>query len=117
MKRDSNLIRRILLAMEDAEELPHGVNWDGFGCSDTALAYHLGLLYRHGLIEGIEAGLSGQVMPTGITWEGHEFLDNVRNENIWRTTLDTIGVQAGTASLAILVEVAKSEVKRRLNLP
>ena len=41
----------------------------------------------------------------GLTYEGHQFLDTVRENKVWRKTKDIIG-SAGGASLSIIKSIA-----------
>ena len=92
MKRDMDLVRKILIKMES--------NW-GYeyfqeakirieGYSDSAVHYHLRIMIEKGLIttsfpEGISTVNSTYVeyMPETITWEGQEFLEAIREEGTW----------------------------------
>lgn len=94
MKRDMDLVRNLLLEIEDgrrafelmtpeiAEIL--GENGTGKMPRDQAelIEYHLALLDEAGLIT-IQAKLSGAVWQIGqITWAGHDFLDTIRDPAI-----------------------------------
>lgn len=73
MKRDMELIKKILLQLEEkpdlkAEELPA---IEGYG--GLVINYHLMLLAEE---EFITAGSPPFVY--GLTWKGHEFLDELR---------------------------------------
>lgn len=43
-----------------------------------------------------------------LTWAGHEFLDNARNDKIWRGVLSKIKSAALTVSFDVLAELLKS---------
>jgi hypothetical protein len=51
-----------------------------------------------------------------LTWEGHEFLDDIRDPEIWRKTKDRAKSVAG-AGLSLLWEIAKAEIKTKPSLP
>ena len=84
------------------------------GHSDSELAYHLTLLIDAGFIDGrvIE-------MPIirGLTWDGHEFLDNIKTDSIWNKVKAQAGPTLTSASMKILAMLAESEVKKHLGLP
>jgi len=119
MKRDMDLIRSILLAIEECEEPDLHDAFHGIDCSDAVFHYHLGLLYREGLIDAIDGSAAGgaNYMPTGLTWAGHEFLDNIRNEDVWSKAKASVHEKVGTVSLAVLQELAKSLARTALGLP
>lgn len=56
------------------------------GYSEELISYHFSLLYQAGLIcASISPALNGPIsgIATGLTWEGHEFLDNIRSNTAW----------------------------------
>ncbi|TBG08438.1 DUF2513 domain-containing protein [Rhizobium leguminosarum] len=119
MKRDMDLVRGLLLKLEaryrgvgvlsfdyDDEELQIG------GAESLAIAYHLGLLLDAGFVSGEKTG-SGQFIMEGMTWAGHEFLDSVRNEEIWKRTQEGINF-AGGLTLDLVKGLAKGYAKKKL---
>jgi hypothetical protein len=48
-----------------------------------------------------------------LTYQGHEFLDTVRDSEIWRRTKDS-AAKAGAASVQILFSVATALAKQKL---
>ncbi|MDP4026262.1 DUF2513 domain-containing protein [Methylobacterium sp. NEAU 140] len=54
-----------------------------------------------------------------LTWRGHEFLDTIRDDEVWAQTKQT-AKGAGTGAIefvwGIAKEVAKAEIKRRTGL-
>lgn len=75
MKRDMDLVRQLLIEIEQDAE------WPGGKCvatEDASKSYHLHLLIHAGLIEGEEIQVLGGAPPhfliTGLSWQGHEFL-------------------------------------------
>lgn len=86
MKRDMDLVREILLKME---EFPfdgrfHDVIVDGH--ADSEINYHIILLHEAGLIEALDvSNLSCMCWrPQRLTYAGHEFLDAARSDTIWQ---------------------------------
>ena len=121
MKRDLDLFRDQLLQIEeldrgDGEDL----KLDHKGVKDLVFREHLRLLKEAGLIEAFEVpdteDDSTHYLPTRLTFQGHEYLDAIRDPDIWKTT-KSIARTAGGAGLTFVWEIAKAEVKRRLGLP
>jgi hypothetical protein len=85
MKRDMDLIRDILLKLEEVPENSYLSNppedLDLQEHSFEEVAYHLGLLIDAGLLEASQ-DLSGGFAVKKITWHGHEFLDDTRDPTI-----------------------------------
>lgn len=87
MKRDMELVRKLLLEFEKIEESERGqtkfIEIEGY--EQDKINGHAYLIYEAGLVEMIKMETSGGrlFLPQGLTWEGHEFLAKARNENIW----------------------------------
>ena len=52
-----------------------------------------------------------------MTWRGHEFLDAVRDDTVWKKTKDKVASSGVTATVEILTQVATGIVKQMLGLP
>lgn len=52
-----------------------------------------------------------------MTWDGHEFLDDIRSDSVWSQTKSAVVNQVGSVSLSVLQEVAKGIVKGLVGLP
>lgn len=90
MKRDMDLIRYILLSIEDKyiDSSLQNLQIEGFDMK--TVAYHCKILFQENLIsyyKPIEAdnGLYGFFVGS-LTWEGHDFLDKIRDNSIWNKT-------------------------------
>jgi hypothetical protein len=119
MKRDLDLIRKILLTIEGApkskesnavEELESEHDYD-------ILQYHLSLLLEAGLINAIDMSSGNQ--PYGsyivqkLTWSGHEFLDTARNDTRWEKAKEATKKIAGISFdvlKALLIAWMKEEL-------
>lgn len=124
MKREMDLIRELLLFVE-ADPMFNGENW-GYpdipqtfleqGHSMEEIDYHIELLLEAGFLKGQSRSGFGSPVINKLTWEGHEFLDNIRDQGIWAKTKKRLeGLP--TVALNIVAELAKSEVKKKLGLP
>ena len=110
MKRDMELVRKLLfLAEEDGkdDELCEEYGQD-------VVAGHVAILLDAKLIDGVvEYDQVGRPFASEIlrlTWAGHEFLDNARNDTVWNKVTSTIKNAATTASFEVLVEMLKAGV-------
>lgn len=115
MKRDMDLVRQILLAIEASPEptLPqHPVIT---GVSESDVIYNIMLLKQAGLIDGNDFRAMGQPMPVyisiGLTWAGHEFLDAARDESRWAKAKARLGGAFNTVTLGVLQELLVSFAK------
>src|SRR4051794_19325385 len=88
MKRDMDLARQILLALEENPESTgqQGVDVAIEGRSPVEISYHVMLLDEADLLEAMDASDSEGLdwMPLRLTWQGHEFLDAAKEEGIWQ---------------------------------
>lgn len=118
MKRDMDFIREILLDIEGqdgpqlSDLLPGPVSDEGY----NKLAEHLRLLIDDaGLVTGIAAhSMAGKNwLDLKLTWDGHEFLDTVRDDEIWARTKQG-ALAAGGFSLDLLAALAKGFVKKQI---
>jgi len=111
-----DLIRKLLLQIEEKDdgsgrqvhiELP---DWN-----DAQLADHLFQLHERGLIDGIDASTlaARAFLPLRLTSSGHDFLDSVRDPEIWQKTKDSASA-AGGFTVELLGEIAKGLVKTKI---
>ena len=108
------LLRDILIAIEESSHDP--MTWMDLkvaGRSTVELAYHVQLLNEAGLIEAIDLSTSdgSHWEPKRLTWLGHEFLGDAKNNTVWGKTKARLGDQLGSASFevvrSVLIEQAK----------
>ncbi len=121
MKRDMDLVRRLLLLIEESTfpgmvEIHPGDN--GFN-SASPLYKHWGLLMEAGLIRGEvkSSGTSGEnelyYMDADLTWKGHDFLDSVRDPEIWAKTKKGAESAKGF-TFDLIADLAKGLIKKQI---
>ncbi|MDP3459713.1 MAG: DUF2513 domain-containing protein [Hyphomonas sp.] len=121
MKRDMDLVRAILLNLEqkqvgDESEMLDADDFPSFS-ADTVYG-HFSLLLDAGFVDG-KAGGSGLMLCRQITWQGHEFLDATRDAKVWEKTKDAANAVGGwTAGLLkdLATAILKSAIKDTLKL-
>lgn len=86
MKRNMDLVRAILLAMEAH---PTGYAPERFtiaGYDQDVIGHHIYLMAQGELVIAHDATTFGDAspiaLPATITWKGHDFLDAVRNDTV-----------------------------------
>lgn len=105
MKRDMDLIRLILLAIEAHPEL---YSWDVAldipGYSKKEIVYQVKLLSEAGLIEAriIPSGGYSDYRVNSLTWAGHEFLEASRDDNRWEKVKRLVMEKTGSISFEVL---------------
>jgi hypothetical protein len=119
MKRDIDLIRKILFEIEQNESDNDIQNLQINTYSDVEITYHVYLLKKGGLIDATVLFGGGTVKPTGysirlLTWEGHDFLDACRDEGVWikaKKKLKSLGGEVPFEVFkTVLIEIMKKQV-------
>jgi hypothetical protein len=115
MKRDMELCRAILFALE-AQEDPE----DYFDVEETfpnhplpVVMRHLMILSQAGLIDIRDDSSVDEIcyQPIGLTWQGHEFLDAVRSDTVWNKVKETAEEKGGSIPFDIMKDLAISFAK------
>ena len=122
MRRDMDLARRILQAIESSDEDPRG--WIELDFLDeypkNSVSYHVVLLADAGLIEAQDLMSMGEDgyrwMPKRLTSAGHDFLDAARLEENWKEGKRLLD-KTGVAGLTLLKELLIHLAKQQLGLP
>lgn len=124
-KRDMNVIRDLLLEIEGGRNVFRLLDQEmadalGLPLADASLSaedvakleYHLTLLSDAKFIS-LTRRSGGYWVIDGITWEGHDFLDSVRDPRIWKLT-KAGAEQAGGFSVEMLKALAKGILKTQV---
>ena len=118
MKRDMELCRKILFTIEEryVSTAIHGLKIDGYTTEEVA--YHCKLLHEAGLIKDCKTiYASNRIVSFGVsslTWEGHDFLDKIREDTIWNKTKGLIKDKALPMTLDVIKEIATAVISETL---
>ena len=112
------LIRTILLKVEADPDLVgefKRVGADTLGIADhtaVKVTYHLVMLIDEArfLVGNTKMAKVGVVLVSKLTWEGHEFLESIRNPDTWRKTKEG-ALKIGSWSVILLSDMAKAYAK------
>lgn len=122
MKRDMDLIRKILLEVEKQEgssEWPEQHTIPRY--KPEQITYHIGQLHENGLIKaGRHVIYGGDYQYEKweiykLTWEGHNFLDAIRADTIWEKTKDKMSEKGYDMPFEMIKDVALGLIKAALN--
>ena len=113
MRRNMDLIRQLLLGLEGETSTQY--EFDVEGVDDLEKWYNIDLLVQANLIRGVEVrwaadGTGPYVQTKGLvalTWEGHDFLNAVRDDSIWLQASEKAKV-GGLDMQSLTFEVVKS---------
>lgn len=115
MRLEKELVRRILLAIEASDASPYdGVALEIDGWTQEQIAYHVMLLAEANYLIAEDLGGIGDDLAweaQRLTYAGHEFLDTIRDAEVWRRTKDAAGKMGGV-SLQVMVEIGKAFAKQ-----
>jgi len=125
MKLDYDCVRSMLLELEEKLTLNDGLSlhqmknfntFDKYGYEVSV--YTLTKLIEAEYLNGsIDRG-DNQIINIGIgsiTWDGHQFLDNIRDNSVWSKTKDSVKTLS-SVSLSVLSSVAISVINKQIGL-
>ncbi len=118
MKRDMNLVRSILLALERYEHgyAPDRLEMEGF--SEEQIEYHVYLMGQAGLLDTADvASVPMTALPVGITWQGHDFLELAREPSRWKRATEKVASTGSAMTIDILKIILASLAKQALGIP
>ena len=120
MKRDMDLVREIMLQIE---ALPAGppVLYRVGEVEDLVLLNHLEMLIDAGLVRGKISRSQGSrgdvIVISTLSWEGHEWIDLVRDPRVWDEAKTTLQENGGALSFELTRAVATRIHRLRVGLP
>lgn len=114
MKLDIDIVKKLLLVIEERDvdtvqlKIPDDINF-------SIAIEHLYLLKERGLINlsvKYADNIPCFIHSCSLTWDGHEFLDTIRNDNIWIKLKDTIKDKGGNVAFDFIVSMANEIAKK-----
>jgi len=121
MKRDMDLIRKLLIFFSEKKTSGMVDNLEIEGYTDLEVGYNLILLYDAGMLmaepEQTKTGRTIVVHPFDLTWSGHELLDKIRNETIWDMVKNNYKEKGlKSVSIDILKKMSDKYIREKLGL-
>jgi hypothetical protein len=123
MKRDWDVIREILLQLEQKEAANAYLSPKDFADPrEQEVAYHIRLLSEAGAIEAtVHESSAGDGRINGaiakrLTWKGHELLDSIRSESIWSQVKEKFKSSGLEMTVDSVLTVAAEIVAKGLGL-
>ncbi len=120
MRRDLELIRKIILAVEAS---PHGNAPNPLlieGYSEEQIGYHSYLIVDAGLAEGYDVGHMGSPGPEWVvlhlTHAGHDFADSARDEKRWAKATGIVKEKVGDATIDVIKDVLSGLIRGGLGI-
>src|SRR5215203_5970306 len=117
MKRDLDLIRELLLKIEQEIDFTPKIYSFGFenkkmtvdGYTDEEVYAHLLMLLESPFLDG-QRYTSGEISIERLPWQGREFLDTIRDSESWTKTKEA-AKKVGGVGVEFMWDVAKTVVK------
>jgi len=121
MKRNLDLLRKILLHLENDVEYGSSINSGKLykyfkDYKESEFLYQVFLLMDSGLIVAIDkSGLNYKLFfIKEITSKGHDFIDSFREQDTWSQTKEK-AKKIGSFTLDILMEIGKEYIKQKIS--
>src|SRR5689334_20066456 len=117
MKRDMDLVRRILLDVESWPPEGGDRTFSSLGTTQDDVTYNVYQCIEAGLLEGesVETSDGLECFVFRLTPQGHDFLDNARNEFIWDEVREQAKQKGITStSIDILKRLLNKQLKKHL---
>ena len=111
MKRDMDLVREILLAMEEDKKEITG------DYSSELIVEHQLLMWKAGLIEGIDVSSKDGpgFITQRITWLGYDYLESVREKSAWEKIKETMKKHGLPETINIVKDIAGTIISKKLD--
>lgn len=118
MKRDMELIRKILFFLEERPVHKAETEISIEGYERDIIEYHMLLLAQAGLVDFESSKTkNGRIIRAyvlGLNWAGHEFLDAIRTEKVWRKLLKYAKDKGGSLPFDLLKILGTEMLKESL---
>ena len=109
VKRDMDLVRSILFEVEEAARPLSVGDLDYRGHSQEEVVYHVNLMAERGLLDATSIGSWSRptvyVSINGLTWDGQDFLDVMRDERVFAKAKKAVKASLGTTTFDVLKAV------------
>ncbi|MCP4549460.1 MAG: DUF2513 domain-containing protein [bacterium] len=120
MKRDMELVRKILFEVEKMDACKNGIGevLGVEGYSQEVISYHLKIMAQANLVEARVSRLVGEASwrVRDLTWDGQEFLENSRSNTRWSKAMRMAKEKADTLSFETLKLILKVLVDESLEV-
>jgi hypothetical protein len=123
MHRDPDLLREIMLAVEaqPAGKKIYGSDLKTSCANSEEVADHVQQLIEAGCLDGTVHFNFGEIPPKIVINRtknaGHDFLSAMREDTVWQQVKKNVMLPAGSWTIGIALEYAKTVIRAKLGLP
>ncbi|WP_425407577.1 DUF2513 domain-containing protein [Hwanghaeella sp.] len=121
MKRDLDLIRKLLLEVEasDGDLATSDIEMDPW--SPEEISYNTRLLIENEFLTGLDdtdmgMGQLRNFINLRLTWAGHDYLDAVRSDATWKKVTEKLQSVGGSVALDIVKDLGTAFIRQQLDL-
>jgi len=118
MKRDLDLVRQLLLQIEGMPAGPPA-QYRASEIEDPVLLAHFELVLASGLVNGkisrSQSSRGDVISISGLTWEGHEWIEMVRSQSVWNETKSLLLGTGGALTYELTRAAASRILRARLD--
>jgi len=119
MQRNMDLVRMILMRIEDSPLGWAARPFEFAGYTPEEVGYHAHIMAEDGLIEAADVttmhSKGPEAMPRALTSKGHDFLDLARDQQRWSRAKAIIG-KVGSAPIAVWMKVLNDLLLKELGM-
>lgn len=121
LKRDLDLMRHMMLRIEEKASWGKVLQRVDFQdlCNDLSIvAGHLRLLREANYInaQSISSASGENYFVYDLTFQGHDYLDSIRDDSVWHEVKQKIATVVGAASVEVVKAAADMIIRSRLGL-
>ena len=120
MRRNMEIVRELLIKISIGTE---NLSYDPTTPEGKLYIYHIEIIEQAGFIK--YERLFEDMIPmvyvdeVRLTWSGNDYLDAVKNDNIWKKIKEVIkakGLELGDVPFSVIIELGKKQVKDLVGL-
>lgn len=126
MRLDYDCIRDILLTVESLDRMDSSIYLDDYKkykllekYSNDEIQYHSIKLIQEEYVRGLKVSgsdVTNAIYIDDLTWKGHELLNDIRSESVFKETKNKVINSIGTVSLSIFQQLAVDIAMKTLGL-
>jgi Hypothetical protein (DUF2513) len=121
MKRDIDLVKKILCHLEDSDTVYTEILLESYSpfpdYTDDVVSYHLTLMHEAGYIQGhIAIENDAHIVDWGelqLTWHGHEFLSILKDKEVLNKLASISNDGLTSMSFSVIKEIAKKLIENK----
>ena len=107
-----DLVRHILLQVEAASESVGSGELDYLGHTQEEVYYHIDLMENRCLIDAsIAREWGGRIVNasiSGLTWDGQDLLDSMRDDRVWARAKKAVAASIGSTTFEVIKDLCTS---------